>query len=405
MQAQSYRSMQTVQTPSALAEATSSRRPLLDRDNDFDANDWACPDELSFDPADDRPRVVIIGAGFGGMKAARELKDGFRVTVVDCKNYFQYGPGVLRSFVQPDHFDNICFPLRPVLETNMGCKFVWGEVRDIDPESQEVYLHRLQEFCGDEERRWRADNVTAWPCVKSRLQSVIGFDYCIVAAGCSYNKMKITRGASLWFPTVLSAHVEASAWKHHDERTIEGRRMHIMEEFRMLQRMSNQKGTAVVVGGGFIGVEWATEMKAVFPDINVLIVSRPQSILCRWPTRAVEYAQAHLDRTEGIRCVFGTVYDPSDPDMFEKLGLDSAPAAVYACTGVQASVKFLPDECLTKPGELDGERNGHGWVRVNKKLQVATVSVDGSLQPWCRDEQGRARVFSIGDCTVVSGCR
>merc|ERR1719162_116824 len=143
-----------------------------------------------------------------------------------------------------------------------------------------------------------------------------------------------------------------------------------MEEFRMMQRMNDQKGTAVVVGGGFIGVEWATEMKAVFTDIDVLIVNRPPNILCRWPVRAIEYAQAHLDRTEGIRCVFGTVYDPADPDMFEKIGLDAAPSAVYACTGVQPSVKFLPSECLTRPGEVEGDRHGEGpgWVRVNKKL-------------------------------------
>merc|ERR1719356_1397517 len=101
--------------------------PLMDTSSED--KDWACPDELVFDPADERPHVVIIGAGFGGMKVARELKDEFRVTIVDCKNYFQYGPGVLRSFVQPDHFDNICFLLRPVLERDMGCKFVWGEVR------------------------------------------------------------------------------------------------------------------------------------------------------------------------------------------------------------------------------------------------------------------------------------
>jgi NADH dehydrogenase FAD-containing subunit len=391
-----------------------------DGSSEVDEGEWAVPYEFDFDPADDRPRVVIIGAGFGGMKAARELRHGFRVTVIDCKNYFQYGPGVLRSFVQPEHFDNICFPLRPVLEGDMSCKFVWGELQTIDRDTRCAHVTRLQEYCGDDERRWRKDNVTAWPARKCSAPSVVEFDYCIIAAGCSYNKMKLTRGASLWFPTVLSSHLESSAWNHHDERTIEGRRLHITEEFQKLQKMNSDKDTALVVGGGFIGVEWACEVKAVFQDINVVIVSRPQQILCRWPRRAVEYAQAHLDRTEGLRCIFGTVYDPSDPDMFEKIGLHSAPSAVYACTGVQASVKFVPQECLTQPRELGederevgllgaGEempyrsRHGKGWVRVNKKLQVVTRTRDGGLHPWCADDQGRARVFSIGDCTSVAG--
>jgi len=96
------------------------------------------------------------------------------------------------------------------------------------------------------------------------------------------------------------------------------------------------------------------------------------------------------------------VYDPSDPDIFGKIGLDTAPSAVYACTGVQASVTFLPPECLTVAGEMP-ERHGLGWVRVNRKLQVEVRAGDGTLAPWGTDEHGHARVFSIGDCTFVRG--
>jgi NADH dehydrogenase FAD-containing subunit len=176
-----------------------------------------------------------------------------------------------------------------------------------------------------------------------------------------------------------------------------------MEEFEKLQAINREKGTALVVGGGFIGVEWSMEIKAIFDAVKVVIVNRPREILVRWPKRAIRYAQAALDRTESLECVFGTVYDPSDPDVLQKVGLDSAPSAVYACTGVQASVKFIPQECLTLPGELGEERHGEGWVRVNRQLQVVARAEDGTLTPWCQDEQGHARVFSIGDCSFVSG--
>ena len=42
---------------------------------------------------DERPHVVIVGAGFGGLKAARTLAGGpVRVTVVDRRNYHLFQP-------------------------------------------------------------------------------------------------------------------------------------------------------------------------------------------------------------------------------------------------------------------------------------------------------------------------
>ena len=39
-------------------------------------------------------RVLLIGGQFAGNFCARELKKQFYVTVVDCKEYFEYTPGV-----------------------------------------------------------------------------------------------------------------------------------------------------------------------------------------------------------------------------------------------------------------------------------------------------------------------
>lgn len=363
---------------------------------------WAAPVPLEFGPTDDRPRVVIIGAGFGGMKAARDLKDRFRVTVCDCKNYFQYGPGILRSFVDPSHFDNVVFELRPILEGEMGAAFMWGEVASIDAERREVSLHRLTEYIGEEARRWRSGNLCAYPAKKAKEPTILKFDYCIIAAGCCYNKMKETRGQSLWFPTVLNSFQRTSPWKHIDERTIRGRRAHIEEEHLKLKKLEEDKGNVLIVGAGFIGVEWALEIKSVFDNIGVTLVNRPNQILGRWPKKAVDYAKAALDRTPGLQTITGAQYDPKDPDTLRKIGARTDPSAVYECTGVQASVTFLPRECCTVAGEMPA-RHGIGWVRVNRKLQVMTRADDGALSPWCEDEHGNARVFSIGDCTFVSG--
>eukprot|EP00913_Durusdinium_trenchii_P020961 g19697.t1 len=61
-----------------------------------------------------------------------ELGFQFYVTVVDCKEYFEYTPGVLRAFVRPAHLDSLTFTLQPVYERKMGVKFIWGEVKELN---------------------------------------------------------------------------------------------------------------------------------------------------------------------------------------------------------------------------------------------------------------------------------
>jgi NADH dehydrogenase FAD-containing subunit len=374
-----------------------------------DLDDWFAPAYHEWPPRDERPHVFIIGAGFGGMKAARQLKDSFRVTICDCKDYFQFGPGIMRAFVKPDHFDNVVFPVRPVIEEDMGCSFLWGEVFHIDPVSREVQLHRLMQYAPKEgsqshsmRLRRHKSVVCSTPAKKMREAETVKFDYLIVAAGCAYTKIAMDNGQSLWFPTVLGSQQKASPWKHHDERTIEGRRHHILEEYRKLQKMNEQKSHVVVAGAGFIGVEWAMELKHEFEDIGITIVSRPREILTRWPKEAIQYAQNCLDKQKKLKCVFGTTYDPEDPRMLQKLKMKTPPAAVYSCTGVQSSVSFLPRQALTT-GQGEEKSFGLGWVRVNRKLQVCIRAPDGSLQPWCMDEDGNARVFAVGDCAYVVG--
>ena len=49
-----------------------------------------------------KPSVVVIGGSFAGLRVQRELGDDFDVTVVDLKEYFEYTPGVLRLYTQPE---------------------------------------------------------------------------------------------------------------------------------------------------------------------------------------------------------------------------------------------------------------------------------------------------------------
>ena len=110
-------------------------------------------------------RVLIIGGGFSGLLAARDLSWGFDVTVIDAKEFFEYTPGILRAYVKPSHFEALSFTLAPVLEKHVGVKFIWGEAKAVDGAANTVTVKQMF----------------------SQTTEKIGYDYLIVASGCNFN--------------------------------------------------------------------------------------------------------------------------------------------------------------------------------------------------------------------------
>ncbi|MGW2354706.1 hypothetical protein [Actinacidiphila glaucinigra] len=57
--------------------------------------------------SDSRPSVVVIGGGYAGIRAARELDDIADVVLVEPRDSFRHNIGSLRATVQPDWAPNI----------------------------------------------------------------------------------------------------------------------------------------------------------------------------------------------------------------------------------------------------------------------------------------------------------
>ena len=66
-----------------------------------------------------KARVAVLGGGFAGLTAARELsKDRrFEVLLVDQREYFEYTPGILRAWVQPSVHRALVNPIRRLLRS------------------------------------------------------------------------------------------------------------------------------------------------------------------------------------------------------------------------------------------------------------------------------------------------
>lgn len=81
----------------------------------------------------DAVRVIVIGAGFGGLSAARALeRPGVQVVVIDSNNFHTFQPLLYQVATAGLDADDICFPVRAHLRKRRGTRFVLGSVTGID---------------------------------------------------------------------------------------------------------------------------------------------------------------------------------------------------------------------------------------------------------------------------------
>jgi len=84
------------------------------------------------------PHVVIIGGGFGGLDAARALKGSpVRVTVLDRHNHHVFQPLLYQVATAALSPGDIASPIRWILRHQQNVEVLLGDVRAIDPCSED----------------------------------------------------------------------------------------------------------------------------------------------------------------------------------------------------------------------------------------------------------------------------
>ncbi|MGH9870758.1 MAG: NAD(P)/FAD-dependent oxidoreductase [Candidatus Polarisedimenticolia bacterium] len=87
------------------------------------------------------PHVVIVGAGFGGLYAARALGQvPVRVTIVDRRNHHLFLPLLYQVATAGLNPGDIATPVRRVLRRQTNTRVLLGEVRRVDPAARAVEL-------------------------------------------------------------------------------------------------------------------------------------------------------------------------------------------------------------------------------------------------------------------------
>ncbi|SEP16918.1 NAD(P)/FAD-dependent oxidoreductase [Propionispora vibrioides] len=190
-----------------------------------------------------RPHVVIIGGGFGGLKAAQSLAHApVRVTLVEKRNYQLFQPLLYQVATAELEPSDIAYPLRDILRYQKNIEFRMTRVSKIDADNKKVMTIDGKD---------------------------ITYDYLIIAAG----------GSSNFFGMQS---IEENAFGLKDMEDAIGLRNHILS---MVERAEYEEDpevrkallTFVVVGGGPTGVETAgaiSELMSMvlvkdFPRLNL----------------------------------------------------------------------------------------------------------------------------------------
>ena len=164
-----------------------------------------------------KPKVVILGGGFGGLAAARSLYKSAEVTVVDRHNFQTFLPLLYQVSTAGLAADHVAYPIRGALrKTNI--KFRMGSPISVDHKNKEVKLDSSE---------------------------VLQFDHLIVALG--------SVSADFGIPGVNEYALGMKTV--HEALTI---RAEIMRRFEDLCRFEDETKLSIsVIGGGPTGVEMA----------------------------------------------------------------------------------------------------------------------------------------------------
>jgi NADH dehydrogenase FAD-containing subunit len=230
--------------------------------------------------------VVIVGGNFAGMAALWELlahnnhdhhqqssSSVLRIILIDPKEYFEYTPGVLRLFCEPQHFTNIA-KRHPTKYMKHPIEKIQGKVLSLtNPQGHKVLTYEY--YCGGDNR-----NHNQLP--KQFTTASLAYDYVILATGSTYH-----------YPISPSLTAELS---------LQQRQLGWKKAYLQLQKAHN----ILILGGGAVGVELAAEIVDYYPppQKQVTLVDACSTLVPLFPNQVGTYATQWLQH-HGVSLVLG----------------------------------------------------------------------------------------------------
>ena len=302
-----------------------------------------------------RPRIVVIGGGFGGLAAIDELAGAaVDITVIDRRNHHLFQPLLYQVATAALSTSEIAWPIRHLLHRRREVTTLLGEVSGIDPVAHQVRL---------------TDGGS------------VPFDYLIIATGAQHAYF----GHGEWEPF-------APGLKTLEDATLIRRKL--LLAFERAEREADPEKrrallTFVIVGAGPTGVELtgaiielaratlAKDFRALKPaEARVVLVEAGQRVLGTFKPELSAYAQQALEKL-GVEVRLGRAVTEIDADGLIIGGERLASKTVLWAAGVEASPAA---KWLGAPADRAGR------IRVEPDLSVP----------------GYKQIFAVGDTATIA---
>ena len=301
-----------------------------------------------------RARVVIVGAGFGGLEAAKALRRARAdVTVVDCQNHHCFQPLLYQVATAALSPADVAWPIRHVLRAQRNATVLMEEVEGIDP--QRKLLHT---------------NYGELP-----------YDYLVIATGAMHSYF----GHDEW------SH-DAPGLKRIEDATLIRRKILMAFEQAEIVAEPAEQGrllTFVIVGGGATGVEMsgaiaeiarqtlARDFRRIDPrTARIVLIEAGPRVLPTYPPELSDYVRDRLVRA-GVEVKTSTLVTKCNARGVETDGGRIDASTIIWAAGVVASPAAR---------WLNAEADRAGRVKVEPDLSVP----------------GHPEIFVIGDTASVT---